>query len=52
MPSSTPSSVYCLRCKQKTKNEGTVKKTKTSNGRNMIKTKCAKCGLTKSQFTK
>lgn len=47
-----PSNIYCLRCGAKTGNAGVVKKTQTSNGRNMLSCKCAKCGGKKNQFTK
>lgn len=41
----------CMRCKTK-KEMKNVKKTKSKNGRNMVKGECVKCGTKMSKFIK
>ena len=47
---------YCLKCKKKKKKKKTenidLKVSSTSNGRAMILSKCAICGIKKSRFIK
>lgn len=42
--------VYCLRCREKTKNDGEGKVRKTKNGRRQLVVACAKCGGDKYMF--
>ena len=42
---------YCVKCKAKQQMSG-ESKTKTKNGRNMLKGKCPKCGTTMCKFVK
>ena len=42
---------YCLRCKKKTENLNS-KIFKTKNGRLIMQSKCAGCGIKKSRFVK
>lgn len=42
---------YCVKCKTKV-NEEIKEKTKTSNGRNIAKGLCSKCGTKLNKFTK
>ena len=42
---------HCLQCKKDTENIN-LKISNTSNGRKMILSKCAKCGIKKSRFIK
>ena len=44
---------YCVRQKKQTECvPGSEKYLKTKNGRNMMKCKCAECGITKTKFVK
>lgn len=44
---------YCVREKRKTNSvPGSEKLIRTKNGRLMMKSKCASCGITKTQFLK
>ncbi len=47
--SSNSDEIYCVKCKAKTGNKK-VSQEKTSNGRNMLRTKCETCGTTKTKF--
>lgn len=40
---------YCVKCKTKTASIGSVV-SKTKNGRNIAKSKCARCGTNKTRF--
>ena len=40
---------YCVKCKTKTASNGNVV-SKTKNGRNIAKSKCARCGTNKTRF--
>ena len=42
---------YCLKCRKKTENIN-PRVSKTSNGRTMVSSKCAKCGGKKSRIIK
>ena len=42
---------YCLRCRKKTENLNS-KIFKTKNGRLIMQSKCAECGIKKSRFMK
>ena len=42
---------YCLRCREKTENLNS-KIFKTKNGRLIMQSKCAECGIKKSRFMK
>ena len=42
---------YCLRCRKKTENLNS-KIFKTKNGRLIMQSKCAECGIRKSRFVK
>ena len=42
---------YCLKCRKKTENIN-PRVSKTSNGRTMVLSKCAKCGGKKSRIIK
>ncbi len=42
-------SSYCVKCKTKTESIGSVV-SKTKNGRNIAKSKCARCGTNKTRF--
>ena len=44
---------YCVKQKKQTECvPGSEKIVKTKNGRNMMKCKCAECGITKTKFVK
>ncbi len=52
MPSSAACPVaYCVKCKKK-QQMGSCKKATSSNGRNMMKGVCKKCGTNMNIFTK
>jgi len=44
--------VYCVKCREKTANDGEGEESYTKNGRRMLKVPCAKCGTTKCRFLK
>lgn len=44
--------VYCVKCREKTKNDGEGEETMTKNGRRMLKVPCAVCGTNKCRFLK
>lgn len=52
MPAATCETGYCVKCKKKMKMTGNCARTKTKNGRNMIKGECSKCGTTMCKFVK
>lgn len=53
MTTATDTPLYCLKCKERTPNLEPAVLVTTSNGRPMLRAKCATpdCGRTKSQFT-
>ena len=51
MPTKACEEGYCVKCKDKRGMTG-CKKSKSKNGRNMIKGKCEKCGTSMCKFVK
>lgn len=43
-------SIYCVKCRKHTPNNGDIKIIITKNGRRRAKTKCLVCGIEKSIF--
>lgn len=44
--------VYCVKCREKTDNDGDGKIVLTKNGRRCLKVPCAECGTKKCRFLK
>jgi len=42
--------VYCVKCREKTENDGEGKVELTKNGRRCLKVKCLACGTKKCKF--
>ena len=52
MPPKTCEKGYCVKCKAKNSEMTNCVKSKTTNGRNMVKGKCKKCGTNMCKFIK